>query len=141
MKSRNFSTSYNLLAKLINKVIYFLTNCFTFLMKFWMLQVRKSHFCGISAICYFMIETQVLMTVSRFFCFFLGIISWNGALLFNGGGFTFKWGRCPMGRVNFDGGFSKKTMGWGGCPPCLPSLWKTLVGDSPIHPIGNPGII
>ena len=38
-----------------------------------MLQVRKSHSCGISAIffqCCFMIETQVLITVSDFFCFF-----------------------------------------------------------------------
>ena len=32
---KNFSTSYNLLAKSISQVIYFLTNCFTFLAKFW----------------------------------------------------------------------------------------------------------
>ena len=50
---------------------------------------------------------------------FLGIISWNGALYFNGGGgvffrlggggFIFKWGVRPMGGIGFDGGqFSKK---------------------------------
>ena len=32
-----------------------------------------------------MIETQVLMTVSEFLSFFLGIISWKGASLFKGG--------------------------------------------------------
>ena len=60
--------------RVINQVIqYFLTHCFTFLTKFWMLQVRKSHSCKISAIffqCCFMIETQVLMAVSDFFGFF-----------------------------------------------------------------------
>ena len=73
----------------INQVIwYFLTNCFTFLTKGWMPQVRKSCSCGISAIffqCFFMVETQVLMTVSDFSGFFLGIIYWNGDSLFNGG--------------------------------------------------------
>ena len=32
-----------------------------------------------------MIEIQILMTVSNFSWFFLGIISWKGASLFNGG--------------------------------------------------------
>ena len=124
MKSRNFSTSYNLLAKLINKVIYFLTNCFTFLMKFWMLQVRKSNFCGISAIffwCGFMSEIQVLMTASNFgLFFFLGIISWNGALLFNGRDFIFKWE---------DGGYQLWIMGKNhgiGGEPTYPLLRETL---------------
>ena len=71
MKSRNCSTSYNLLAKSINQVIsYLLSNCFPFLTKFWMLQVRKSRFSGISAIffqCCFMSRTEVLITVSNFF--------------------------------------------------------------------------
>ena len=46
---------------------------------------------------------------------FLGIISWKGALNFNGGvvfqmgGFIFKWRVRPIGRdISFDGG------GWGG---------------------------
>ena len=67
MKS-NISTSCNLLGKSINQVIYFLTNCFTFLIKFWMLPVKKSRICGISVIflqCCFMSVTQVLMAVSR----------------------------------------------------------------------------
>ena len=38
-----------------------------------------------------------------------------------GGGFIFK-----LGDVGFDGGFSKKTMGWGVVPPCLPLLEETL---------------
>ena len=72
----NFFTSYNLLAKSISQIIsHLLANCFTFCTKFWMLQVRKSRFCGISAIsfqCCFMSETQILMTVSNFcnFSFF-----------------------------------------------------------------------
>ena len=83
-------TNFNLLAKSINQVIYyFLKNCFTFLKKIWMLQVRKSSFCGISTNffrCCFMSETQVLMAVSDFSDFFLlGIISWKGASFFNWG--------------------------------------------------------
>ena len=45
-----------------------------------------------------MIETQVLMTVSVFLGFFLGIISWKGTSLFNwergggGGGLFSSWG-------------------------------------------------
>ena len=53
-----------------------------------MLQERKPHFCGIFATffqCYFMSETQVLMTVSNFGGFF----SRN---YFLDGGFTFQWG-------------------------------------------------
>ena len=102
MKSRNCSTSYNLLAKSINQVIsYLLSNCFPFLTKFWMLQVRKSRFSGISAIffqCCFMSRTEVLITVSNFFVFFfqesfpgrgLCFSMWGGG----GGGVFFKWGR------------------------------------------------
>ena len=37
-----------------------------------------------------MSEIQVLMTVSDFFVFFLGIIFWKAALLFNGEGFRFQ---------------------------------------------------
>ena len=82
----------------INQVIYyFLTHCFTFLTKFWMLQVRKSHSCGISAIifqCCFMIETQVLMTVSDFFKFFFQESFHGRELHFSiggGGGVFFRW--------------------------------------------------
>ena len=55
------NTINSAMSKMINQVIYFLTSCFTFLTKFWMLQVRKSHSCRISAIffqCCFMTETQ-----------------------------------------------------------------------------------
>ena len=80
----------------INQVMqYSLTNYFTFHTKFWMLQMIKSDSCGISAIffqCCFMIETQVLMTVSNFFGFFLGIISRKGASLFKGGSVCFSDG-------------------------------------------------
>ena len=59
-----------------------------------------------------MSETQVLMTVSNFSEFFLGIISWKGVLLCSenwfsvGEGFAFKWG-VPHGGISFDkgGGF------------------------------------
>ena len=64
--------SYNLLAKPINQEIYFLTNGFTFLTKFWMLQVRKLCFWGIFVIisqCCFVSDRQVLMTVSGSFFF------------------------------------------------------------------------
>ena len=70
----------------------FRTNCFTFLTEVRMPQVRKSCSCGIFAIflqCYFMIETQALMTVSDFFLgFFLGIIFGKEASLFCGGCFS-----------------------------------------------------
>ena len=88
MESRNFSTSYNLLAKSFNQVVYFLTNCFTFLIKFCMLKVRKSRFCEMFANffqCRFMNETQVSMTVSNF----LGLFS---RYHFLEGDFTFQWG-------------------------------------------------
>ena len=75
--------------------------------------MRKSYFYGVSAIFFqycFMSETQVLMTVSDFF--FLGIISWKGALLFNGmgEGFIFNWGGGGylMGASVLMGGFQKK---------------------------------
>ena len=66
-----------------------------------------------------MSETQLLMTVSGFLGFFLRIISWKGALLFNRGGFIFKWGRrCPMeGGINFDGVFFLKNHEMWGSPP------------------------
>ena len=64
-----------------------------------------------------MSETQVLVTVSDFFLFFfLGIISWKGALFsrshFLEGGFTFQWGGASFliggalheGGISFDGG-------------------------------------
>ena len=64
-----------------------------------------------------MTETQVLMTVSDFSGFFLGMISWKGASLFNGGGsfsdgegFIFMLGGkgwCPTGGISFGRGFQK----------------------------------
>ena len=77
--------------------------------------------------CCFMIETQVLMTDS----FFLGIISWKGASLFNGrfvfqlGGFIFKWGH-PIEGISFDGGRgcrkNHRMGGFGGGSPCPPTM-------------------
>ena len=69
-------------------LIHFLTNYFNALTKFWMLQMRKSCSCWISAIffqCCFMIEMQVFMTVSDFSRFF----SRNKFLVWD---FTFQWG-------------------------------------------------
>ena len=61
-----------------------------------------------------MSETQVLMAVSDFSGFFLGTISWKGALLLNGGG--------------KDGGEgSKKIIGRGGALPPCPPLWGPLL--------------
>ena len=124
----------------INQVIwYFLTNCFNFLTKVWMPQVRKSCSCVMSAIqCCFMIEAQVLMTVSDFSRFYLGIISRKGASFFNrvGGGvfqirgFIFKWWATPWGAsVLMGGGVLKKIVfwcGWGAphVPPCPPHYGK-----------------
>ena len=62
--------------------------------KFWMLQVRKSHFCGISAIffqCYFMSETYV-NAVSDFSGSFSTNHFLKGASLFIGWGLFFSWG-------------------------------------------------
>ena len=85
-----------------------------------MLQVTKSHFCGIYPIffrCCSMGETQVLMTVSNFSGFFLGIISWKGV----------SWGDvCPMGGTGFDG-FFKKITGWRGHPLCPFNMWNPAV--------------
>ena len=79
---------HDLLVNSINQEIsYFLKNRFTFLTKFWMLQVRNPCSCGISALffqCCFMSEIQVLMTVFDF----SGVNSRNHFLE---GGFTFQW--------------------------------------------------
>ena len=102
-----------------------------------MLQVIKSDSCAISAIffqCCFMIETQVFMTVSIFQGFFLGIISWNGASLFNGRfvsqmGASFLsvgvGGSTPWEGINFDCGFQKNCR-IGVPPPSPHPLWETL---------------
>ena len=105
-----------------------------------MLQVKKLHYCGISAVffqCCFMIETQVLMTVSDFLRFF----SRNHFLE---GGFPFQWGvisqlgasfLCAEGRgggrmrgIGFDGGFLKKNqkIEEGNSPPPSETLKKVL---------------
>ena len=48
--NKEFFLRLSFLAKSFNQIIYcFLTNCFTFLTKFRMAQVRKPHFEGISA--------------------------------------------------------------------------------------------
>ena len=111
-----------MLAKSINQVIYFLTNCFTFLTKFWMLQVRKSRFCGISAIffqCCFKSKTQLLlMTVSDFsgFCSRNNIL--EGGFTVQCGDLFFSWEGVSFlseGMLYVDGvGFQKKVIRWRG---------------------------
>ena len=85
-----------------------------------MLQERKPRVCGIFAI-FFQSETQVLMTVSDFWVFFLGIISWKVVLLFNGEGFGFQLsvdsilrGVVPHWRhwLWWEGRFLKNIIGW-----------------------------
>ena len=94
-----------------------------------MFQVRKSRFCGISVIfsqCCFMSETQVLMTISDFWDFFLRIIFWKGYLFFNGRVSFLSEGH-PMRSISFDGGGLKKIMGWRAPLQCLSSHYgKTL---------------
>ena len=71
-----------------------------------MLQVRKSCFCGISAIffqCLFYEWNTIINYSFHFVCFFLRIIFWKGALLFSGGGASFLSGWTPlMGWICFD---------------------------------------
>ena len=67
----------------------------------------------------------------------LGIISWKGVSGFNGGivfqmgGFIFKWGRHPMGGHQFwwkwEGGFKKNHKMTGHPPMPPPQLWETLI--------------
>ena len=104
-------------------------------MTFLMLQVRKSCFCGISASFFqscFLSETQLLINGSFQF-FFLRIISWKGALLFNGGGFIFKW-EVPHGWHQLCLGISKKIMRWG-MPPMLPSTVGNPAGGGCIRDV------
>ena len=108
--ARNFSTSYNLLAKSIKKqtvslsqeILNALSEKIAFLM----------NFCHLFPI-FFMSETQVLMTVPNLFGFFSRNHFLEGALLFNGKGFILSGG-CTMGEINFDGVGFKKNHGMGG---------------------------
>ena len=61
-------------------------------------------------------ETQVLMTVSDFSGFFLGIISWKGV----------SWGMCAPWGVLVLMGFLKKSQDEGGTP-YAPSICETLL--------------
>ena len=90
-----------------------------------MLQVRKSHSCGVSWIffqCCFMIEAQVLMTVSDFLKFFPRnhfleegfAVQWGG-VVFQMGGFIFKWVAPHWGHWFWWEVF-KKIVGWGIAP-------------------------
>ena len=94
-----------------------------------MLQVRKSRYCGISAIlfqCCVIIETQVLIGVSDFWGFFFYESFPGRGLLFSMEGFVFQLGASFLSWVgdvtwrgiNFDvgGGGSEKIIGWG--KPC-----------------------
>ena len=105
-----------------------------------MFEVRKSRSCGISAIffqCCFMIETQVLMTVSDFSRFFSRnhfleerfTFQWEVCFFRWRMGFIFKWGGggapCPMRGIGFDGGagrFEKNRKMGEARPPCPPTM-------------------
>ena len=91
---KNFSTSYNLLPKSINQVIqYFLTNCFTFLTKFCMLQVRKSrNFCHVFPVLFYEWNTIIDEQCLIFLVFVLGIISLKGDSFFIAGDLFFSRG-------------------------------------------------
>ena len=108
-----------MLAKSINKVIsYFLTNCFTFLTKFWMLPVRKSCSCGNSTILFqycFMIDFSGYFSRNHFL---------EGGLTFQRGALFFSWEEGRGHRFWWRGGF-RKNRKMGVRPPC-PPLWKTL---------------
>ena len=113
-----------------------------------MVQAGESLSSGIFAIffqCWFMIETQVFMTLSNFLVFFSRNHFLEGASLFNGVVcFSVKRGEsflrgvggvgCPMLVQTFCGGWgggSKKVIEfieWPPCPPMPPlPLWETLV--------------
>ena len=107
-----------------------------------MLQARESLSSGIFAIffqCWFMIETQVLMTLSNFLVFFSRNHFLEGASLFNGvvcfsvkrGGSFLRGGGVPHVSANvlWGGGVGgRKKSEFIEWPPCprLP-LWETLV--------------
>ena len=106
-----------------------------------MLQARESLSSGIFAIffqCWFMIETQVLMTLSNFLVFFSRNHFLEGASLFSGvvcfsvkrGGSFLRGGvGCPMLVQTFCGGSKKviEFIEWPPCPPPPLPLWETLV--------------
>ena len=96
--------------------------------------MRRSRFCGIFVIfsqCCFMSETQVLMTISDFLGFFLGVIFWKSYLFFNGGASFLSEGH-HMGRISFDGGGSKKIIGRRAPRQCLPSHYGKTLGEETI---------
>ena len=106
-----------------------------------MLQVRKSRFCQISAIFFPVLLNEWNTSINGNFWFlgffFLGMISWKRALLFNreglvsneGGGFIFRlsgwgWGGgTPLESLTLmEGrGFQKNSWEWGVVPPMPPS--------------------
>ena len=91
-----------------------MTNCFTFLIKFWMLLVKKSRICGISVIflqCFLWVKHKYEWQ-------FLGIIFWKGTLLFNMK-LHFKWEgvpQCPrlFSRGGGGGRGESKIISWDG---------------------------
>ena len=91
-----------------------------------MLQGRKSHSCGISAIFFSVLYDwhKSINNSFQFRVFLSGIISWKGASFFNDE-FVFQ-----MGGIDFDWGL-KKIAGWGMPPPPTPPspsthpLWET----------------
>ena len=114
---------------------YYLRNCFIFCTKLWLLQVIKSHSCGISIIfyqCCFMTEAQVSITVSDFSKYFSRnhilevdfTFQW-GRLFLRLGAFIFKCGGAPCGALVLMGEVSKNILGWRGrsLPP-----WSLTMG-------------
>ena len=106
---------------------------FFLLKKFWMLQVRKSHFCGISASVILWVKHK-LMPVSDFSDSFSRNHFLKGASLFNGWGLFFNWGTSffswgvPHGASILMWRVFKKIIRWKGhcshtlTPPQLKSL-------------------
>ena len=86
-----------------------------------MLQVKKSGFCGISALLKFcfMSERQVLMTVSD--DFFSGDHSLEVGFTFHWESITLKWGGSTLWgtlALRGGGGLQKKLLDEEGCLPC-----------------------
>ena len=121
----------------INQVTWYcLRNYFTFCTKLRLLQVIKSHSCGISAVFFqycFMIETQVSITVSDFSKYFSRnhilevdfTFQW-GRLFLRLGAFIFKCGGAPCRALVLMGEVSKNILGWRGhsLPPWSPTMGK-----------------
>ena len=116
MKSRIFSMSCNLLAKSINQVkLYFLTNCFTFLTKFWTLTFSW-WICRI-----FFSRNHFLEGSFTFQWWRRGMFSSSGASFLSGRGGAGGWKGSLHGRNQCWWGWGfEKNYRMEGCPPHAP---------------------